>query len=425
MVAKKKEETNIRVEVIAGLTTFFTMAYILIINPTLMSNAGIDFQAVFIATAISAGICSIIMGVFANRPLALASGMGLNAYFVYSVLLGSGLSFGTALVAVFVASLLVFLLALSKIKISDAISDSFKHALIAGLGLFLVFIGMQNAHFVETSSATVVTLGNLLAPKALIAILGLFLTTMLITKRVNGAMLIAIMLTTTVAMAIGLTPMPEKIFELPIGFEKTFMKLDFSALTDTRILPVIWTFFIISFFDIVGTLTALLAKAGYVDKKGKVKGLENALTINGLSGMIGAAFGVPTIITYLENASGIEAGGKTGKVAIVVGLLFLISVFFFPLIKSIPIEAAAPAIIITGIFMATAMGGIKLDDNTEAIPALLTIATIPFTFSISHGIGVGAITYVFLKLVTMRHREIHPVMYIIALFSILEFAKVF
>ncbi len=422
---EKKDKTDMRIEAIAGITTFFTMAYILIVNPTLMKNAGIDFQAIFIATAISAGISSIIMGVFADRPLALASGMGLNAYFVFSVILGEGISFGAALAAVFVASLAVFLLAISKIKISDAISESFKCALIAGLGLFLVFIGMQNAHFISSNTATIVTLGNLLAPGTLIAILGIFLTTMLITKKVNGAMLIAIVVTTIVAMLIGLTPYPEGIFAMPNGLDKIFLKLDFGALSDVRIWPLIVTFFIIAFFDAVGTLTALLAKAGYTDKKGKVQGLEKALTVEGLAGMIGATLGVPTVITYLENASGIEAGGRTGKVAIVAGILFLVSIFFFPLIKSVPIEAAAPAIIITGIFMTTAMGGITMSDYTESIPALLTVAIIPFTFSISNGIGVGAITYVFLKLVTLRQKEVHPVMYIIALLSILEFARVF
>ena len=424
-VPLKVQTTDTRTELIAAFTTFFTMAYILVVNPRMLSDAGMPFEAVFTATALAAGIGSIIMGLRADKPLAVASGMGLNAYFAYTAVIGMGLDWRVALAAVFASSALVFLIAFSRIRISEAIPASFKHALIAGLGLFLVFIGMQNAHFVVMNSATIVGLGDMTTPAALVAVIGFFITAILVAREVRGALFIAVAATTVIAMLIGIAPPPDGIFSLPPSPAPLFLQLDLSALLSVSLFPIIWTLFIISFFDSVGTNIALLTKAGYTEEGKNVKGFRKALETDGVSGMIGALLGATTVVTYLESATGIEAGGRRGLTAIGVGLLFLVSLFFFPLIKAIPIEAASAAIVVVGLFMLSSVEHINFPDKTEAIPALLTLGTIPFTFSISHGIAVGSVSYVFLKLFTGRHKEIHIAMYIIAVLSVLEFAHVF
>lgn len=421
----KKHKADARTELLAALTTFFTMSYILVVNPRILSDAGLDFEAVFLATALSAALGSVIMGLIANKPLAMASGMGLNAYFTFTVMNGLGFPFGAALLAVFVSGLLMFALSFFGISISNAIPESFKHALIAGLGLFLVFIGLQNAHFVVTNQATIVSLGNLLSPGAIIAVFGFFITIFLVARNVNGALFIGVIATTVVAMLFGFSPPPDAIVSMPQGFENVFLKIDFQEFSDMGLIPVIWTLFIIMFFDNLGTNTALLTKAGHIDKKGRIIGLEKTLASNSIATALGAIIGAPTQVTYLESVTGIDSGGRTGLVAIGVGALFLASIFFFPLIRAVPIEAAAPSIVAVGVFMLISVRQIKFDDYTEALPALMTLAVIPFTFSISNGISVGAISYVFLKLVTGRLKEVHPFMYAITALSILEFAKIF
>jgi AGZA family xanthine/uracil permease-like MFS transporter len=421
----RKNRKILPTEIIAALTTFFTMAYILVVNPRILSDAGMPFQAVFTATALAAGIGCMIMGLRSDKPLAVATGMGLNAYFAYTVVIGMGMPWQAALAAVFAAAALMFLLAFSRIKISEAIPQSFKHALIAGLGFFLVFIGMQNAHFVVTNPATVVALGDLGKPAALIGVFGFLITALSVARGVKGALFIGVVVTTLLAMVSGLAPLPQGIFGLPPSPAPLLFKLDFTALAKVSLLPVVWTIFIISFFDTVGTNIALLTKAGYAEMGGNVKGFRKALEADGLAGMVGAVLGVPSLVTYLESATGVDSGGKTGLVAIGVGALFFVSLFFFPLISAIPIEAAAPAMIIVGLFMLSSVGKIEFNDTTEALPALLTLGAIPLTFSISNGIAAGSISYVFLKLVTGRHKEIHPAMYLIALLSVLQFAHVF
>ncbi len=425
MFGLDKYKTNFNNELIAALTTFFTMSYILVVNSYILSQAGMDFNGIYVATAVAAAFGSILMGILANKPLGLASGMGLNAYFAYTAVLTLGVTWEAALAASFISSFLIFLIGIFRVDVAEAIPESFKHGLIAGLGLFLVFIGMQNAHFISNSSATIVTLGTLANVKTLIGVIGLFITSILVARKTTGALFIGILLTTIIGMVIGFTPYPNGVVSVPSGFDKVFLKLDFASLTNTAILSVIWTFFIISFFDILGTNSALLTKAGHVDKKGRIKDFEKTTASNGIAGMLGSIIGVPTVVTYLESATGIEAGGRTGLVAILVGLLFILSIFFFPLISAIPIEAAAPAMILTGIFMFLAVGKIHLDDYTESIPALIAIAIIPFTFSISNGIGAGSILYVFLKMFTNRYKEIRPAMYLIAILSLFGFAKIF
>ncbi len=424
MFRYKNRKVDVKKETLAALTTFLTVSYILVVNPSILSEVGIDYNAAFVATAISAGFASIIFGLIANRPFVLAAGMGLNAYFAYAIIAGMGLPLGAALAAVFAAGLLMLLVSKSGLKIGEAIPESFKHALIGGLGLFLVLIGLQNSHLVVSDSVTIVALGDVASAGAVVAILGFFITSFFVARGTTGGLFIGIVLTAVLAMLVGLTPLPSGIVSMPPPIDPLIFAIDFSALLDVALLPVIWAFFVISFFDEIGTMTALSAKSGYLDKKGKVKGLDKSLGAGSLGMMGGAVLGVPPVIPFLESATGIKAGGRTGLVAVIAGLLFLVSIFFFPIIESIPIEAAAPAIIIVGLLMLSGIGKVDYKDYTESVPALMTLAIIPFTFSIVNGIGIGSISYVFLKLSTKRWKEIHPVMYLVAFLSLLMFLEV-
>lgn len=416
----KRNKTTVKTELIAALTTFFTLSYILVLNPKFLSDAGMDYGGVFVATALSAGIATLLMGVLANRPFALAAGMGLNSYFAYSVVSAMGFRWEAALAAVFASNALILLAVLLRIDFSKAIPQGFRHALIAGLGLFMIFIGMHNAHFIEPNANTVLAIGDLTKGPALIAIIGFFITSALVSRNITGGLFIGMIATTILAMALGIAPLPEKAFEMPPANGSVFLQLDLSALTRTAILPVVWSLFIITLLDVLGTITALGGKQG---KKADVT--NKALAINAAGGVIGTALGTSSIVTYLESASGIQAGGRTGLTAVFIALLFFASVFFLPAIKAIPIEAAAPVMIIVGELMLLHIRFIDLKDTTEALPALMTVATIPFTLSISNGIGVGSIAYIFLKIVSKRWGEIHPAMYLIAFLSVLDFANLF
>ncbi|MFH1394370.1 MAG: NCS2 family permease [Candidatus Micrarchaeota archaeon] len=420
-----KKMPELRTELLAGLTTFFTVSYILLINPRILGVAGLPEGEVFVATALSAAIASLIMGLYANRPFALAAGMGLNAYFAYAVILGMGISWQAALAAVSISGLLIFLLTLTRIDLGRGIPPSFKFALIAGLGLFLVFIGLQNAHLVVPDPATIISLGDFTSPNTLIAILGFFVTGFLIARGVKAHLLLGIFITALVGMLLGLTPWPAEIFSMPPAGFPLAMQLDFSDIFSIGMLSVIWGFFIITLFDVIGTLDALSIKAGFVDKKGRILGMKKALRANSFGIIVGSALGVPTIVAFLESATGIEAGGRTGIVAFVVSGMFLLSLFFLPLIQSIPIEAAAPAIVITGVLMLSAIERINYKDITDSLPALLTLVIIPFTFSIAHGIAIGSVFYVFLKLVSGKARDVSAAMYLIALLSIIDLAGFF
>ncbi|MDD5760414.1 MAG: NCS2 family permease [Desulfobulbaceae bacterium] len=359
MFGYHKGRIDARQELIAALTTFFTMSYILIVNPSILGTSGMDEGSIFTATALAAGISCILMGYFSDRPFALASGMGLNAYFAYSVIGGMGFSYTAALAAVFFAGLLMLIVSMAKINLTNAAPESFKHALIGGLGLFLVFIGMQNAHFVTPNTSTIVTLGNLADPKTLISVIGFFITSYLLAKNRNGALFIGMLVATVVAMALGLTPLPDGIVQLPPSIQPSLFKIDFGAILNPQLFSVVWTFFIIGFFDVLGVITALGNNPRFWSKSDEKVANQNAITVNSVGTMIGSMLGVSTIVIFLESASGIKAGGKTGLTAIFVGLMFLLSLFFFPLIMAIPIEAAAPAIIIVGLLMVSGISNIN------------------------------------------------------------------
>ncbi|HID72627.1 TPA: NCS2 family permease, partial [Candidatus Micrarchaeota archaeon] len=341
------------------------------------------------------------------------------------VILGMGIGWQAALAAVFVSGLLMFLLTLTKLDLGSGIPASFKFALIAGLGLFLVFIGLQNAHLVVSDPATIISLGDFTSPNTLIAILGFFVTGFLIARGVKAHLLLGILITALISMLLGLSPWPTEIFSVPPTSMSLAFQMDFSDILTVSMLSVVWGFFIITLFDVIGTLDALSIKAGFVDRKGRIQGMKKGLRANSAGIMIGSALGVPTIVAFLESATGIETGGRTGIVAFVVAGLFLLSLFFLPLIEAIPIEAAAPAIVITGVFMLSAIERINYKDITDSLPALLTLVIIPFTFSIAHGIAIGSVFYVFLKLVSGKQKDVSMAMYLIALLSIVDLAGFF
>ncbi len=422
-----KNNTSFRIEVIAGLTTFMTMAYIIFVNPAILS-AAIGEKAIpslVTATALAAGISSIIMGIWAKKPFALAPGMGLNAYFTYSVVLGMGVPWQVALAAVFVEGIIFLLLSFTGIRttVINAIPLSQKYAVGAGIGLFLTLIGLENAGIVVSSPATLVTLGaeNLANPSLWVAIIALFIAAVLLTLRIRGALLISILAATIIAIPLGVTQAPEGILALP-EIQYTFLKLDFQGLMSFGVIGVIFAFFMVDFFDTLGTVTGLSAKAGYLDKDGRIPDSDKILATDAIGTSFGALLGTSTTTTYIESASGIEEGGRTGFTAVVVGLLFIvIGLFVSPIAAIIPAAATAPALIIVGLLMMTTVRDINFEDYSESIPAFLVLTTIPFTFSIADGIGIGFISYVIIKAFSGKIKDIHPLMWGLAALFVLYF----
>lgn len=422
-----EHRTDIRTEVLAGITTFMTMAYILFVNPAILSDA-IGKEAVpslVTATALSAGLATIMMALYAKKPFALAPGMGLNAYFTYGVVLGMGYSWQVALAAVFVEGILFVVLSLTKVRsaIIHAIPLSQKYAIGAGIGLFLTIIGMEEAGIVVDHPATLITLGveNFKTPELWLALFGLFFAGILISRRIKGALLISILTTTIIGIILGITPAPERILALPT-MDYTFLKMDLKGLFNVGAIGVVFAFFMVDFFDTLGTITGLSAKAGFLTKDGKIPDAEKILLTDAVGTTMGAVFGTSTVTTYIESAAGIEEGGRTGMTALVTGLLFLvIGLLVSPIAAIIPAYATAPALIIVGYYMLSAIRGVDFDDPTEAIPAFLVLVTIPFTYSIADGIGMGFISYAVIKALSGRGKEVHSLLYVLALVFIAYF----
>ncbi len=423
----KKFGTDMRTEVLAGLTTFMTMSYIIFVNPLILSDAiGKDaIPSLVTATALSAGVATIIMGLYARKPFALAPGMGLNAYFTYGVVLGMGYTWQIALAAVFVEGLIFIALSLSGVRtaVINAIPASQKYAIGAGIGLFLTLIGMKAAGIVVDSPATLVTLGtqNFSTPEFWVAVIGLVIAFLLMVRNVPGALLFSIIAATLVAVAVGVSPPPESIFALPT-LDKTLFQLNLSGLLSVGAIGVVFAFFMVDFFDTLGTVAGLSAKAGFMREDGSIPDSEKILLTDAIGTSFGALLGTSTVTTYIESAAGIEEGGRTGMTAVVVGLLFLaIGLFVSPIAKIIPSQATAPALMIVGFYMITVVRNIDFDDLTEALPAFFVLVTIPYTYSIADGIGAGFLSYVVLKIVAGRYREVHPLMYVLALVFALYF----
>ncbi len=415
--------TSVRTEVMAGLTTFLTMAYIIFVNPDILSAAGMPKDSVFVATCLAAALGSGIMGFYANYPIALAPGMGLNAYFAFAVVQGMGFTWQAALCAVFISGTLFVIVSLFRIReaIVNAIPRSLKFAISAGIGLFLAIIGLKNAGIITGHPATLLTLGDLHKPGALLAVIGFILIVALEQRKVTGAIIIGILSVTVVSVLLGLTPFGG-IIAPPPSIVPTFMQMDIAGALNAGLLTVILTFFMVELFDASGTLIGVCHRAGLLDAEGKLPRLKKALLADSGAILAGAVLGTSSTTAYIESAAGTSVGGRTGLTAVVVALLFLAALVFAPLAGTVPAYATAPALCYVAVLMIRGLSEIDWDDLTEAAPAVVTAISMPFTFSIAHGIAFGFITYAACKVLAGRTRDLSPMVAAIAVIFVLKFA---
>lgn len=418
-----ENKTSVKTEAVAGLTTFLTMCYIIIVNPFILSAAGMDHGAVFVATCISAAIGCLVMGIVANYPIALAPGMGLNAYFTYSVCLGMNVPWQTALAAVFISGLVFIAISLVRIRelIVNSIPHTLKFAIGSGIGLFLALVALKNAGIIVPNQATAIGLGDISSPVALLAIFGFLLIVVLNHFNVRGAIVISILVVTTIATFMGLNEFKGIIGGIP-SITPTLFQMNFKDLFTTSMMGVIFVFFLVDLFDSTGTLVGVAHRAGIIKDDGYIPRLKKVLMADSTAIVTGAALGTSSTIPYVESASGVAAGGRTGLTAVVVGLAFLGCLFLFPLAQSVPGFATAPALLFVAVLMIQSITKIDWSDITEAVPAFLTITFMPFAYSIADGIAMGFISYALIKLCTGQAKQVHWMAWIIAGLWVLKFA---
>ncbi len=418
-----ENKTTVKTEVIAGITTFMTMAYILVVNPGILSATGMSQDALFTATAISAVIGTLVMALWAKLPFALAPGMGLNAFFAFTVCIGMGCSWQFALTAVLIEGVIFLLLTGFNIRelIINSIPMNVKHAISAGIGLFIAFIGLQNGGVIVNHDATLVSLGDLSSPAALVCIFGFALMGVLLVLRVKGALLLGIIGATVLGYFLGLTNLPENGFiSTPPSVEPIFFQfVGWEQIFSWEMLVVLFTFLFIDMFDTVGTLIGVSTKAGMLDSEGRVPRVKQALFADAIGTTCGAMLGTSTVTTYVESASGVSEGGRTGLTALVVAGLFAIALFFAPTFLMVPGAATAPALIMVGCFMISPILKINFEDYSEAIPAFITIIMMPLTYSIADGIVFGILAFVFLKLCSGKFKEVSMVSHILSVLFII------
>ena len=413
--------TSVRTEVLAGCTTFLTLSYIIFVNPLILGGAGMDPGAVLVATCLAAAFGSLVMGVYANYPIALAPGMGLNAYFAVIAVGTMGLSWQVALGAVFCSGVLMLILSVLPVRawVVNSIPRSQKVAIAAGIGFFLMMIGLRNAGAVVGNEATLVALGNLAQWPVILALLAFFGIVALEHREVPGAVLICILVVAGIGWLSGLSQAPESLVAAPPSLEPTLFQLDIAAAFEVGLLAIVFAFLMVDLFDTSGTLVAVLNEAGLTDDEGKVPGLRRALVADSSATIVGAMLGTSTTTSYIESAAGVRAGGRTGLTAAVVAALFLGALLLAPVATAVPAYATAPAILFVGCVMARAMRNIDWNELTECVPAIVTALAMPFTYSIATGIGLGFITYVMIKLVAGRGSDLNPaVVTVAALFGI-------
>lgn len=418
----KAQGSSVKAEVIGGVTTFLTMAYIIFVNPSILSQAGMDYGAVFVATCLAAAIGCLIMGLWANYPVALAPGMGLNAFFTYSVVLGMGYEWQAALGAVFFSGILFFVLSALKIRawIINSIPVTLRLAIAAGIGAFLALIGLQNANIIVGHDATLVTLGDLSQISVLLAGLGFFLIIGLVARKVQGAALISILFITLLGWLLGDITY-QGVVAMPPSLAPTFMQLDIAGAFDVAMLSVIFAFLFVDLFDTSGTLMAVAQRAGMTDAKGSLPRLEKALMADSTASVAGSMLGTSTTTSYIESASGVASGGKTGLTAVIVGVLFILAIFFAPLAGMVPAYATAGAIIYVSVLMLFTLRSVDWDDVTEAAPVAVVLLMTPLTYSIADGIALGFISYVVVKALGGRYHELNWSVAILAALFIAKF----
>ncbi|MDX1466622.1 MAG: NCS2 family permease [Halomonas sp.] len=417
-----EHQTNVKTEVIAGITTFLTMAYIIFVNPSILSQTGMDYGAVFVATCLAAAVGCLIMGLWANYPIAQAPGMGLNAFFTYGVVLGMGYTWEAALGAVFFSGFIFFLLSIFRIRewIINSIPLSLRLGIAAGIGLFLAMIALKNAGIVVANEATFVSLGDLSEPSALYALLGFFAITALAYLRVTGAVMIGILGVTVLAILLGHNEFGG-LMSMPPSIAPTLMALDLAGAMDVAMLSVIFAFLFVDLFDTSGTLVGVAHKGGLLDENGKLPRIGRAMMADSGASMAGAVLGTSTTTSYIESTAGIVSGGRTGLTAVVVAALFLISLFFAPLAGSIPAYATAGALLYVAVLMAGSLSHADWDDPTEAAPVLIAALAMPLTFSIAEGIALGFISFAAIKTLSGRFKDLNPAVIVLALLFAAKF----
>ena len=416
-------KTTVRTELLAGLTTFLTMSYILAVNPAMFSQLeGMSAGAVFTATALAAIVGSLAMALLAKMPFGLAPGMGLNAFFVYTVCLGMGYSWQFALTAVFIEGLIFIVLTLTNLReaIVNAIPASLKNAIGAGIGLFIAFIGLQNAGIVVNNDATLVSLGDITSGSALLGLIGLVVTGVLVIKDVRGGLLIGILVTTIIGIPMGLTEY-NGVVSMPHSISDIFCKFEWGHVLSLDMVVVVFTFLFIDMFDTIGTLVGVCTKANIIGADGRIPRIKEAFMADSIATTVGACLGTSTTTTYVESASGVAQGGRTGLTAFAVAACFAIALFFSPIFLAIPAAATAPVLVIVGLFMMSPIKNIPFDDYAESIPAFVTIIIMPLAYSISDGILLGMISYVILNALCGNFKRITPAMYILAVLFILKY----
>ena len=421
----KENDTNVRQEVVAGITTFMTMAYILIVNPTILSAAGMDSGAVFTATALSSVVATLIMGIYAKLPFAQAPGMGLNAFFAYTIVLQMGYSFEFALTAVLLEGLIFILLTLFNVReaIVDSIPVNIKKAISVGIGLFIALLGLEAAGVVIGDGATILALGDVRNNTILLSLIGIVITGILVARKVKGALFLGMIITTIIGIPMGVIELPNSIISMPPSISSTFMKFEWHNIFSFDMVIVLFTLLFMDMFDTIGTLVGVATKANMLDENGKVKNIKKALFADAIGTTVGACLGTSTVSTFVESASGVAEGGRTGLTAVTTAILFGLSLFLSPIFLAIPSFATAPALVIVGLYMLSNVTNINFTDMSEAIPAYVCIIAMPFFYSISEGISMGVIAYVVLNLITgeAKDKKISALMYVLAILFILKY----
>ena len=416
----KEHGTDVKTEIMAGITIFMTMGYILAVNPGMLAETGMDQGGVFTATALAAAIACVMMAFMANYPFALASGMGLNAFFTYGVVFGMGHTWQFALTAVFLEGIIFIVLSFFNVReaIFNSIPMNLKKAVSVGIGLFIALIGFVNAGIVVADGGTIVSLGKLTDAAPLLAIIGLLITGFLLAKKVKGALFFGIIITTLIGLPMGVSYVPNGdflgIFSMPPSLSEVAFKFEWTNILTFDMLIVIFSFLFVDIFDTIGTLIGVASKADMLDEDGQLPRVKQALLADAIGTTVGACLGTSTVTTYVESASGVAEGGRTGLTSLTTGIMFALALVLSPLFGMIPGAATAPALILVGLFMMSPIKEIDLDDFTEAIPAFLTIVMMPFAYSIAEGIVFGMVSYVVLKLLTGKKKDVSAVMFVIA-----------
>lgn len=416
------KEHTVRTEVMAGITTFLTMAYILAINPSILGETGMDKGALFTTTVLMSALPTMFMALYAKLPLALAPGMGLNAFFAYTVCLVMGYSWQFALTAVFLEGLVFLLLTVTNLreKIVDVLPASLKNAISAGIGLYIAFIGLKSAGVIVDNSATLVSLGDLTSGSALLSVIGVVITSVLLIKNVRGALLFGILLTTLIGLPMGVTKF-EGVFSVPPSIDPIFLKFEWTHIFTKDMAIIVFTFLFVDLFDCIGTVIGVANRANLVKADGKIPRLKEIFMVDSISTAAGAAMGTSTVAVYVESAAGVNEGGRTGLTSMVTGVCFLLALFFAPLFLAIPAAATTPVLVLVGLMMMGSVRSIDFNNYSEAIPAFVCVLLMPLTYSISEGIVLGHLCYIFVNLLSGNFKKVTIGMYILAAFFLIKF----